>query len=239
MGNVRQSLSELFDAERNVRAVHARLAGESPDALRKELRSATNAALELPDEDEAALRLTRIAELYASQQGPEVVDALIDIMGAEPFEPRAVAGEVLEAMAYERFKEVALGIERALARLPEGNPALLELPYLVAEVGEGSSVRLISKFLAHKSGEVVASAIEALVELGDPAGASVLGPLVRDQRQVELEDDGAGLVSIGALAEEARELLGELGESLDQGGRAPEPRGGKPNGPAKAGKPRR
>jgi HEAT repeat protein len=157
-------------------------------------------------------------------------------MGALPFEPRAVAGEVLEAMAYERFKEVALGIERALGRLPDENPALTELPYLVAEVGEGSSVRLIAKFLAHKSSEVVASAIEALVELGDPAGAQVLGPLVRDQRQ--LEDDGAGLVSIGALAEEARELLGELGESIDQGARGPAPEAKKAP-PPKAGKPRR
>jgi hypothetical protein len=117
-------------------------------------------------------------------------------------------------------------------------------------VGEGSSVRLIAKFLSHKSGEVVASAIEALVELGDPAGASVLAPLVRDQRQVELEEDGAGLVSIGALAEEARELLGERGESIEQGGQkqggsqsqgarapSPEPKAKAP--PPKAGKPRR
>lgn len=239
MGNARQSLNELFDTERKVRALHADLEGSDPGNLKKELRAATDTALALPDEDEAALRLTRIAELYAALQGPEVVDALIDIMGAVPFEPRAVAGEVLEAMAYDRFKEVALGIERALGRLPEGNPALTELPYLVAEVGEGSSVRLIAKFLSHKSGEVVASAIEALVELGDPAGASVLAPLVRDQRQVELEEDGAGLVSIGALAEEARELLGELGESIDQGVRGPSPEP-KAKAPApKPGKPRR
>ena len=56
--------------------------------------------------------------------------------GGESAEARAVAGEELENIAFERFKEVALGIERALARLPKDSPALTELPYLLAEVAE-------------------------------------------------------------------------------------------------------
>ena len=126
---------------------------------------------------------------------------------------RAVAGEELEGVAFDRFKEVALGIERALERLPVGNPALQELPYLLAEVGEPGCVKLLGRFLKHADADAVAAAIESLVELGDPSALSLLAPLERDPRQVELDDDAEDTrVTIGELAQEARALLDELAE---------------------------
>ena len=59
----------------------------------------------------------------------------------------------------------------------------------------------------------------ALAELGDPAGAPLLAPLVRDGRQVEVDDEAEGLlVTVGELAHEARELLGEV-ETKQTGGK--------------------
>jgi HEAT repeat protein len=148
-----------------------------------------------------------------------VVDLLIDILGGPSPEARGQAAESLEGLAFDRFKEVALGIERAVTRLPKGSPALTELPFLLAEVGEPGCVKLLGRFLQHADGEAVAAAIEAIAELGDPAAIPLLAPLEKDARQVQLDEEEGGeseRVSLGDLAFEAREILEELAESAQQ-----------------------
>lgn len=212
MASIKDDLSALFDAERTARTAHARLAEAPRAALVSELRAATKAALAEKDEGEAAVRLSRLALLLGDLEGDEVVDLLVDILGSGSPEARVAAGEALEGLAFDRFKEVALGIERAVERLPKGSPALTELPFLLAEVGEPGCVKLLGKFLKHADAEAVASAIEAMAELGDPAAVPLLAPLERDGRQVQLDEEDAGgeRVAIGDLAHEARELLEEM-----------------------------
>jgi len=211
MATIGDTLNALFEAERTARAHHAALRGEGDEKLIPELRAATAAALALDDESEATIRLVRLALLLGDLEGDPVVDLLIDILGGVSPEARIAAGEALEGLAFDRFKEVALGIERALARLPRGNPALSELPFLLAEVGEPGCAKLLGRFLQNEDAEVVASAIEAMAELGDPAAIPMLAKLERDGRQVQLEDEEGGeRVSIADLAHEAREILEEM-----------------------------
>ena len=192
MATIGDTLNALFEAERTARAHHAALRGEGDEKLIPELRAATAAALALDDESEATIRLVRLALLLGDLEGDPVVDLLIDILGGVSPEARIAAGEALEGLAFDRFKEVALGIERALARLPRGNPALSELPFLLAEVGEPGCAKLLGRFLQNEDAEVVASAIEAMAELGDPAAIPMLAKLERDGRQVQLEDEEGG-----------------------------------------------
>jgi HEAT repeat protein len=224
MPSIKENLSALFDAERTARKLHAGLldprgAGQPQgrEELVNELRSATKEALALAtsNEEESSLRLARVAVLLGDLEGGEVVDLLVDILGSDSPEARVQAGEALEGLAFDRFKEVALGIERAVDRLPPGSPALTELPFLLAEVGEPGCVRLLGRFLKHADPEAVAAAIEALAELGDPAAIPLLAPLEKDPRQVQLdEEDGEGeRVGLGDLAFEAREILEELAKS--------------------------
>ena len=155
-------------------------------------------------------------------EGAEVVDLLIDILGEGEPEARHAAGEALEGLAYDRFKEVALGVERALSRLATGSPALSELPYMLAEIPEPGAVKLLGRFLQHADPEAVAAAIEALVELGDSSVVPMLTPLLKDKRVAQLEDEGGeeGKITIGELASEARELLTEMdGERPETRGR--------------------
>lgn len=211
MATIGETLNALFEAERAVRAHHAALRSEGDAALIPELRAATAAALKVDDEADASIRLIRLALLLGDLEGDTVVDLLIDILGGPSPEARIAAGEALEGLAFDRFKEVALGIERALARLPRGNPALSELPFLLAEVGEPGCAKLLGRFLQSEDAEVVASAIEAMAELGDPAAIPMLAKLERDGRQVQLDDDEGGeRVSIADLAHEAREILEEM-----------------------------
>jgi HEAT repeat protein len=202
-------LDSLFDAERAVRAAHAELEHAPADALVPALEEAVKGAMQNDDEDERVLRLVRAASLLGELEGPKVVDLLIDILGSDDPEARHAAGEALEDLAYDRFKEVALGVERAVERLPRGSVALVELPYLLADVPEGGVLKLLDRFLAHPEADVVAAAIEALVEFGDPTAQTALTRLEKDARTVQLEDDEGeeGKVSLGELAKEAKQLL--------------------------------
>jgi HEAT repeat protein len=217
-GTLAEQLAALFDAERAARRIqaeilraHARGTGDAT-ALVTALTKEAGAARALTDPDEQALRLVRIAALTGELQGGPAIDLLIDLLGDDEPEARHAAGEALEGLAYERFKEVALGVERALDRLPAGSPALSELPYLIAEIPEPGAAKLLGRFLRHQDPEAVAAAIEALVEVGDPMAMSLLAPLEKDPRAVQLDDDEGeeGKVTIGELASEARALLGEI-----------------------------
>jgi HEAT repeat protein len=208
-GDLAATLTSLFNAERAARAAHDKLVDADPAELVPVLERSCADAVKLDDEDEVCLRLERIAEVLGELQGPRAVDLLIDILGRDEPEARQAAGEALSGSAFDRFKEVALGVERALDRLPRGNVALAELPYLLAEVPEPGVLKLLARFLSHPDADAVASAIEALVEAGDPSALPLLEPLVGDLRRVQLQDDGGteSDASIGELAAEARALL--------------------------------
>lgn len=208
-GDLAATLAALFHAHRAARVAHDKLTDADASALVPVLERAYAEATKLDDEDEALLRYEVIAEVLGELSGPRAVDLLIQILGREEPEARHAAGEALTEIAFERFKEVALGIERALARLQPGNPALAELPYLLVEVPEPGVPKLLAAFLAHTDADAVASAIEALAEAGDPANASLLEPLLGDARRVQLQDDGGteSDATIGELAAEARALL--------------------------------
>jgi HEAT repeat protein len=234
--SIDQNLNQLFDAERSVRNLHDALAKLPPDELLDGLGTALEAALRLTDEAEASLRLVRIAALLGEHDGPRVVDGLVDVLGSEHPEARRAAGEELEELAFDRFKDVALGVERALKRLPVGSPALPELPYILAEIPEPGVAKLLYGFLHHKDPDAVAAAIEALVDLGDGGAKKHLEALRKDDRVVELADEGDGEtseVSLGELAEEAIGMLEAMGDDDGDGdGDEPHPntlrRGGAP-----------
>jgi HEAT repeat protein len=211
MTDVPSAIKELFDGERAVRRAHDALVDANAAESMPHLEKATREALGLDelDEDEASLRLVRLAAVLGEMQGPRVVDLLIDILGCDEPEARHAAGEALSGLAFDRFKEVALGVERALERLPAGNAALAELPYVLAEVPEPGVLKLFSRFLAHPDPDAVASAIESLVESGDPSVLPMLEPLAADVRKVQLEDEGGteSEATIAELVAEARSIL--------------------------------
>ncbi len=202
-------VEQLFVAERAVRAAHAQLGNANEEALLGCLRTQVVLALKLEDQDEMSLRLVRLAQLLAEfEGGAQVIDLLIDVLGSESPEARYSAGEVLEDFAYSRFKDVALGVERALSRLSGGSPALAELPHLLKEIPEPGVTKLLVRFLEHSDADAVAAAIEAGVAAGDPALLPALDKLLEDARLVQLDDDEDDVqVTIGELAHEAKEIF--------------------------------
>ena len=101
------------------------------------------------------LRLVRIAELLADILGDATTPRsilLVDILGSSEAEARLSAGEALEERGYSRYKELALGIERAVDRLPKDSVALQELPYLLAEIPEPSVIPKLPRALSPAQG---------------------------------------------------------------------------------------
>jgi HEAT repeat protein len=202
--SAKQLLDTLFDADRKVREAEALLFAESDEEeLSKALERAVEQALTLSDADESQGRLIRLSDLCAQVQGPRMAGALMRILNHEAPEVRVAAGEALRDFAYDRYAEVARAVEGALAAQLAG-PALSEVPWILAEIGEPSALPLIGRCLTHPDPDVIASGVEALAELGDPEAIPLLEPLTRDQRVVELsEGDGSYSTTLAELASEA------------------------------------
>lgn len=206
---IRKHLREIFDADRRAREAEQLLLSEGTlEELGELLTEETRDALALEDEVEAEVRLVRLADLCAQVPGPAMVDALIAILDHPSAQVRVEAGEALRDVAYERFKEVARGIERALDSDRIGL-AMQELPFVLTEIQEPDPVPLMLRFLQHADGNVVGAAIEALVDYGDPAAIPHLRRLVDDRREARLEELDDEPVPLGELARQALEELAD------------------------------
>lgn len=206
------ALQSLFDADRALRAAEDELldSAETP-ALARVLAAGVREAFAQTDRDEQEMRLMRLADLCAQVQGPETVDALLAILDHEEPAVRNEAGECLLDVAYERFKEVATGIERLLDRGHSGT-SMEELPFVLTEVRDPDPLPLLARFLAHPRPEIVAAAIEALAGYGDPAAIRHLAKMTEDRREVTMPDLDDATATIGDLAADAiAELEGDPG----------------------------
>jgi HEAT repeat protein len=206
--SAKELLEALFDADRKLRQAEENLLGRTEtEDLARSLERATEQAFALEDAHEASARLQRLSDLCAQAQGPRTADTLLRILNHAAPEVRVAAGEALRDFAYDRYAEVARAIERALDKALPG-PALQEVPWILAEIGEPSAVPLIARCLKHPDVEVVASSIEALAEIGNDETVSLLEPLLDDKRVVQLEEGEAGYST--TIAELAAEAISEL-----------------------------
>jgi len=202
-------LTAIFDADRALRQAEAQLVKADANALAELLAMAVDEAKALTDGAEAELRLVRLADLCAQVPGQPMADALVRILDEENPAVRVQAAEALVDVAYDRYVEVARAIERSLDAGADG-PAMRELPWVLAEVGEPSAAKLISRFLTQETAEIVASAIEALTQLQDPSVVPVLRKLQDDPREVTMDDGHEEqTTTIGDLASEAVEALSD------------------------------
>ncbi|MFI5308952.1 MAG: HEAT repeat domain-containing protein [Polyangiales bacterium] len=207
MSSPADTLTALFDADRALLAHERALLATPSAALCALLAQAVAEAKTLADSKEAAMRLQRLSDLCAQVEGPEMTDALIAILDHEEPGVRVQAAEALVDVGFERYAEVARGIERALSRGEQGK-ALRELPWVLCEIAEPSARPLIARFLRHADPEIVASAVEALAELGEAEAVKDLQPLRDDPRHISIDDDESEIeATLGELVRETIDAL--------------------------------
>ncbi|MBX7191320.1 MAG: HEAT repeat domain-containing protein [Sandaracinaceae bacterium] len=238
MSDPRAHLRALFEADRALRhAERTLLLSAPPEALADIFAAAADRALKDGDAERQELELVRLADLCAQIEGPVAVETLLRILDHADPAVRAEAGEALLDVAYERFKEVANAIERALDERRDG-VAMEELPYMLSEIHDPDPLPLMVRFLVHPRAEVVASAIEAIVERADPAAVPKLRKLLDDPREVTVPELDDEKVTIGDLAVDALSFFAEVFEDEEEEPAKPaakpsdsRPKGG-PRGPA-------
>lgn len=210
--SARDLLQGLYDAERALRKHLEALSSHRPEGeLLDAIEAAIAEARKETSTDERALRLTSLAQVLGRKTGARVVDLLIDILDSDDPEIRLAAGSALKNLAFDRFKEVAQGVERALQRLPTGSHALPELPFILVEVPEPAVLNIVHQFLKHPDPEAVASGIEACVEIGHPKSIPLLEKLEDDKRLVEVDDEPeSATVTIGELAQDALAMFEDM-----------------------------
>lgn len=210
MANESKLLSDLIEAnKRMLRARDAFFEQGDNKGRSKAITSEVDRALAAGDAGDAGIRLILVADLLVEIPGPESVKSLLRILGHEDPGVRVSAGEALVEVLSDRWGEASRTVESAIATL--STEALRELPFVIAEVGEAAGGAIIAKLLAHADADVAASAIEALVELGDASHIDAIKKLVDDTRPLtaeeqEGEEDADG-GTLGELASDAVEML--------------------------------
>lgn len=203
-------LDAIYAADRALRAAERSLLGENPDALTELLVKAVADAKDEVDVEESMMRLERLADLCAQVPGPKMADALISILDDDEPSVRVAAGEALMDVAYDYYAEVARAVDRALDR-GESGPAMAELPYVLANIGEDSAGAQLKRFMQNADPDVVAAAIEASVILLEPNLIPSLKELIGDERMAVEEDfEDETTASLGELAQDAIEQLQTL-----------------------------
>lgn len=212
--NVKESLAKVLQADRALREAREALL-ENSDA--KAVAAAMKAEVEKnfgDDSWEAVCKLDCIAGLAGEVQTAESAALLVRLLSHEHEAVRYSAGQELVEHMYVRYAEVArlfeAEVDRALSQ-KSAHAGLLELPFLLAEVGEPGGVKIVARLLAHPSADVVAAAVQGLAQLGDPSVVPQLEALQADTRRVVEEDEEGETVefTLGDLAKECAETLRE------------------------------
>jgi len=211
--DVAASLEALFKAERDAREISERLLHAPHAKILDRITRAIADARKQTSDQERGLRLSCLTRVLRDVPGPKAVDLLVDILNDDVEEARVAAGMVLEDMASERLGDVQRGIQRAIEQLPVGSIALCEIPFVVLGLEDVDVLKMLKPLLAHADPEAVGAAIEALVELADPAAIKLIEPLCNDTRTIRMNDESTGdseQISVGDLATDAVEALREV-----------------------------
>lgn len=162
----------------------------------------------LSDSDPLPVGLVRIAEMMLNLDDKQILTTLSDGLGHENGDIRLLSGDALLHLAEEGIENIMPAVDRALEK---GGLQAEEMPFMLVDVNHPEVPRVLERFLKVKNPEIVASAIEALAEFGDPSSCDALGKLLNDKRTVAAEGDEAngGNWTIAQLAQDAIDLLSE------------------------------
>jgi HEAT repeat protein len=165
---------------------------------------------DLAENGVVSMGLIRITEMMINYDADRVSRLLVKGLGHPNPDARLLCGDALFHLSEKGFDKILPAIEVALE---DGGAMAEELPFLLVEVDDPQVPQILERFLAHDNGEVVASAIEAIAEIGDPSSLAALENLRDDERQVSVDDTSFGKNwTVGRLAKEAVEMLERDGD---------------------------
>ena len=156
-------------------------------------------------EADVPITLVRTAEMLVGVMTDRAVATLAAGLGSENATVRMLCGDALMHIAEDDLELLKPAVEDVLKK---GGTAAEEMPFVLLEVDDPEIPKILEKFLKSSEGEVVAAAIEALIEIGDPDCEAALKALVDDKREVTLDEGMEDeTTTIGSLAQDAIAML--------------------------------
>jgi len=198
-------LDALFTARRASLAAEAQFRNQgrvNEGDLVETLKAAIGSAVQTEPQAERAMRLQTLARLCTQTPRRELVDALINALDVADSVTRSAIGDALVHIGFDRPADVGRAVDDALDRGRTG-AGMADLAWVVGEIGEPSALKQLRRFLESTDSEVVASAVDALVALGDPAAIEALESLLADERRISTEVHPAAEVTLAVLAADA------------------------------------
>jgi HEAT repeat protein len=186
---------------------------EFDTAAQEEVLTAAFAAQikNIDPEADVPITLVRTAEMLVGVTSGKAVSTLCTGLGSENATVRMLCGDALVHAAEDDLELIKPAVEEVLKK---GGTAAEEMPFVLLEVDDPEIPNILEKFLKSSEAEVVAAAIEAIIEIGDPDSEKALKTLVNDKREVAL-DEGSDdeTTTIGQLAKDAIAMLSEQEEA--------------------------
>ena len=157
---------------------------------------------------EVTIGFVRAAEMLVGLGGKKVSKLLGEGLDHDNIDIRMLSGDALTHLGEDGLDNIMLAAEGVLERDGVGAE---EMPFILAELDYEDAPEILARFLHATNPNVVAAALEALVEVGDERSTAEIEALVNDPREVEMAEaaEGESTTTIGQLAKEALEMLSE------------------------------
>ncbi len=164
---------------------------------------------QIGESDAIPFGLVRITEMLINYNSAAVAKLLGAGLGHPNPDVRLLSGDAMLHLTEEGLERIMPAVEDTLK---EGGLGAEEMPYLLTDVDDPEIPRVLERFLDQKNADIVASAIDAIVEYGESASIPALEKLTGDTRSVSVEENSALTeCTVGRLAEEAIALLSQDG----------------------------
>lgn len=205
--NAKETIQKIIELDEKISELRESLEETPIEEQEKELVSRFEEILENTGEDGMiSVAMIRVAEMLLGVESEGAIRCLGKGIGHVNEDVRMLSGDAFLHVASEGIDRVMPVIDDALEK---GGLIAEELPFLLMDADIPEATNVLIRFLDQKDPEIVASAIEALAELGEKDAIPALAKLTKDKRTVTAEAEGTEQANwtIGQLCEEAIEML--------------------------------
>jgi hypothetical protein len=161
---------------------------------------------ETPEDADLSIGFLRAAEILVGLESENLSQLLGQGLDHVNPDIRMISEDALTHLAEEGLDYLMPAVEGVLEREGIGAEAM---PFILADLDFAEVPKIVARFLDATNPQVVAAALEAMVEVGDEDSFSEIETLLNDSREVELEEetDDSSTVTIGQLAREALDMI--------------------------------
>ncbi len=205
----KETLQQIIGLDEKIAELREQYDGFPPEEQEEVLCDFYKEALgKLGESEPVPIGLVRVAEMLLSLGSDNATRLLSDGLAHPNPDARLLSGDALLHLAEEGLELIMPAVEAALE---DGGLRAEEMAFMLSDVDHPEVPRVLERFLKLDRADVVAAAIEALAEIGDPSSVPALETLGDDPRKIAVEEDGAKRAewTIGQLVKDAVEMLTE------------------------------